>query len=150
MRLKNILFTLIVFIVIFVVYFLFVRQIYSDMDKRGQFGDMFGALNAMFSGLAFLGIIYTITLQREELGLQRKELELTRQELKRTAEAQELSQQELAKQAASLKAAAKLSGLSSLLQRYTALKRDDSWNADKWNSKANDVTLQIEEIINPK
>jgi len=51
---------------------------------RGQFGDMFGAINALFSGFAFGGIILTILLQRQELKLQRKELSLTRQELQDT------------------------------------------------------------------
>lgn len=56
--------------------------IISSFDKPGQFGDMFGAINSLFAGLAFAGLIYTIGLQRTELGLQRKELELTRAELK--------------------------------------------------------------------
>jgi hypothetical protein len=42
---------------------------------------MFGAINALYSGLAFAGVIYAILLQRKELRLQRKELELTRNEL---------------------------------------------------------------------
>lgn len=49
---------------------------------RGEFGDMFGAVNALFSGLAFAGLIITLILQRQELGLQREELEQTREELK--------------------------------------------------------------------
>lgn len=49
-------------------------------SNRGQFGDMFGAVNALFSGCAFAGIIITILLQREELSLQRKELRDTRAE----------------------------------------------------------------------
>ena len=44
----------------------------SDWTSRGQFDDMFGTVNALFSGLAFAGIIYTILLQREELEEQRK------------------------------------------------------------------------------
>lgn len=55
--------------------------------EMGQFGDMFGAVNTLFSGLAFAGIIYTILLQRNELSLQRKELEDTRAELKLSREA---------------------------------------------------------------
>jgi len=51
-----------------------------DLKDRGTFGDMFGALTALFSGLAFAGIIYTILLQRQELRLQRRELRLSRQE----------------------------------------------------------------------
>lgn len=49
--------------------------------ERGTFGDMFGAVNALFSGLAFAGVIYAIILQRQELRLQRLELEQTRKEL---------------------------------------------------------------------
>lgn len=61
------------------------------MPDRGTFGDMFGAVNSLFSGLAFAAIIYTVALQRDELSLQRKELELTRGELqgqKKALEAQ--------------------------------------------------------------
>jgi hypothetical protein len=43
---------------------------------------MFGSVNALFSGLAFAGVIYAIFLQRRELFLQRQELEQTREELK--------------------------------------------------------------------
>jgi len=50
-------------------------------EHRGTFGDMFGTVNALFSGLAFGGVIFAILLQRKELKLQRKELELTRGEL---------------------------------------------------------------------
>ena len=48
------------------------------IGDRGTFGDMFGGLNALFSGAAFAGIIFTIILQRKELQLQRRELQLTR------------------------------------------------------------------------
>ncbi len=49
-------------------------------DKRGTFGDMFGSVNALYSGLAFAGIIFTILLQRKELRYQRQELTETRKE----------------------------------------------------------------------
>jgi hypothetical protein len=42
----------------------------TDIDKfaaRGQFGDKFGAVNALFAGLAFAGIIFTIFLQSREI-----------------------------------------------------------------------------------
>lgn len=59
----------------------------SKSDERGQFGDMFGAVNALFSGLAFAGLIITLILQRRELELQRQELALTRKEMEdQTAE----------------------------------------------------------------
>lgn len=57
-----------------------------ESEKRGQFGDMFGAVNALFSGLAFAGLIITLILQMKELGLQRDELEETRKELKNQRE----------------------------------------------------------------
>jgi hypothetical protein len=53
----------------------------GDATARGTFGDMFGAVNALFSGCAFAGLIYTIRQQSEELSLQRTELQLTRNEL---------------------------------------------------------------------
>ena len=49
-----------------------------DPEKQGQFGDQFGAVNALFSGLAFAGLIFTIILQKKELALQREELTLAR------------------------------------------------------------------------
>lgn len=49
---------------------------YGDPD--GSFGDKFGVVNALFSGLAFAGIIITIYLQMSELREQRDELKMTR------------------------------------------------------------------------
>lgn len=71
--------------------------LYSAPD-RGTFGDMFGAVNALFSGLAFAGLIYAVLLQRKELELQRRELELTRTELARTADAAQVQARHLDKQ----------------------------------------------------
>lgn len=34
-------------------------------EHRGQFGDLFGAVNALFSGLAFAGLIITIRQQHK-------------------------------------------------------------------------------------
>ncbi len=44
----------------------------STAERRGQFGDKFGAVNALFSGLAFAGLIITLVMQYYELRLQRK------------------------------------------------------------------------------
>ncbi len=62
---------------------------FKNWSNSGSFGDTFGAINSLFSGLALAGIIYTVYLQKNELKLQRKELKYTREELKRTANAQE-------------------------------------------------------------
>ena len=57
------------------------KYIDSSTDQ-GTFGDKFGAVNALFSGLAFAGLIVTLLYQKEELKLQREELAQTREELK--------------------------------------------------------------------
>jgi len=53
---------------------------YTESSDRDAFGNMFGSVNALFSGLAFAGIIITILLQSQELKLQREELKATREE----------------------------------------------------------------------
>ena len=55
---------------------------FHKWEHRGLFGDMFGVGNAIFSALAFLGVIVAIFLQKKELELQRKELQWTREEVK--------------------------------------------------------------------
>lgn len=50
--------------------------------NRGAFGDKFGFINSLFSGLALTGIIISIFFQQKELSLQRKELKDTRKEFK--------------------------------------------------------------------
>lgn len=51
-----------------------------SVEAAGTFGDSFGPLTSLFSGLAFAGLIWTILLQRVELKLQRKELQETRRQ----------------------------------------------------------------------
>lgn len=60
----------------------------TDYEKTGQFGDTFGALNAVFTGLAFAGLIFSIMQQRRDLRMQREELALQRQELRLQREEQ--------------------------------------------------------------
>lgn len=50
----------------------------------GVFGDSFGALNTLFSGLAFSGIIVSIVLQSQQLKLNMEEIRLNREELEQT------------------------------------------------------------------
>lgn len=69
-----------------------------DRQDRGSFGDMFGAVNSLFSGLAFVGVIFAILLQKSELALQRKELELTRNELSDQKNEMKLQNKTLLKQ----------------------------------------------------
>ncbi|TAK61666.1 MAG: hypothetical protein EPO24_05635 [Bacteroidetes bacterium] len=62
---------------------------------RSNFGQMFGAINALFAGLAFAGVIVTIYLQSKELKLQRQELEDTRKEIKGQKEQLEIQNKTL-------------------------------------------------------
>lgn len=58
----------------------------SAVDIKAMWGDFFGGtLNPLFTLLTFLALIYTIILQRNELGLSRRELELTREEVAKSA-----------------------------------------------------------------
>ena len=57
----------------FVIYWAF-----PDWQTRGTAGDSFGAVNALFSGLAFAGVIYSLNLQRKELRFQREKMLATR------------------------------------------------------------------------
>ena len=70
----------------------------NDPNWRGTFGDQFGAVNALFSGLAFAGLIYTIILQRRDLELQRNDLKLQREELALTRKEMEEQTAEFEKQ----------------------------------------------------
>lgn len=70
----------------------------GHLEKMGQAGDLFGSVNALFSGLAFAGLFWTVFLQREQLALQRHELALQRDELKLQREEMAASRSELANQ----------------------------------------------------
>ena len=48
---------------------------WTTKNKGGQFGDSFGVINALFSGLAFAGVICAILLQKKDLDLQRSAIE---------------------------------------------------------------------------
>jgi hypothetical protein len=92
----------------------------------GTFGDMFGMVNSLFSGLAFLGLIHTIRLQMHEIGLQRDELELTRSELERSADAQTESAKVLALQVVITAISARIS--TALQRRETAMNNQREWS----------------------
>lgn len=53
-----------------------------SISRSGVFGDSFGPLTSLFTGLAFAGLIVTIVMQKDELALQRNELNLTRKEMR--------------------------------------------------------------------
>ena len=92
---------------------------FPSWTERGQFGDMFGAVTALFSGLALAGVILAIVLQTKELELQRKELELNRAELKKQSKAQN-------RQAFLIKEAARINAVCTLARIRVDTIRDTS------------------------
>jgi hypothetical protein len=128
----------------------------KDKNDRGTFGDMFGSINALFSGLALAGIILTILLQRKELSLQREELVETRRELKRTANAQERSESALNRQAQNLKISATLSALNTLLNYYADEEKQlvkimsTHKSISEFRQKKQNCVKRIEEILESK
>ena len=139
---------------VWVISFLIIYFCIPESNDRGTFGDSFGAINSLFSGLALSGIIYTILLQRKELSLQRQELRETRLELERSANAQELSQRELKRQSENLKMTAKLNALNTLVIFYND---QEAKNVGRNPGKVNEAQRQreiylnqIKEILNNK
>ncbi|QQZ64479.1 hypothetical protein JI735_34125 (plasmid) [Paenibacillus sonchi] len=60
-------------VVIYILFTLFLYLFVKDWGESGTFGDSFGVLNALFSGLALAGVIYTLNLQVRTFELQRKD-----------------------------------------------------------------------------
>lgn len=56
----------------------------TEDTNFGTFGDTYGALNTLFSGLAFSTLIITLILQRKELQLQRKAVQDQHLEIQRS------------------------------------------------------------------
>ena len=63
----------------------------DDFARRGQFGDMFGAVSALFSALGFIGLIITLALNSHQLHQQSEDM-------RSAAEAKERSDKLFAKQ----------------------------------------------------
>jgi len=105
----------IVVILLWVLCFILLLYVFPDLSKSGPFGDSFGVLNTLFSGLAFVGVIIAIFMQKEELRLQREEVKMQRIETTRLADTQEKSTQIFAIQAEAMRTSALIGGLSASL-----------------------------------
>jgi hypothetical protein len=86
-------------ILAWIVAFLLMFFIFKDWGTRGQFGDMFGALNVLFSGFAFAALYFTISLQQKQLQHQDELIELQREDLRLQRVEMVASRGELARQA---------------------------------------------------
>ncbi|MFO1439558.1 MAG: hypothetical protein U1F81_14655 [Verrucomicrobiaceae bacterium] len=105
----------IIIVALWALWWLFASLWTCDPAKQGQLGDLFGGVNALFSGLALAGVVTAVILQSHELHLQRKELELTRHELTKSAEANRNAANALAEQISMQVQAAELMTISTLL-----------------------------------
>ena len=86
-------------------------QFGASVGERGQFGDMFGMVNALFSGLAFAGLFWALFLQQKQIQLQRIQLTLQRRELKLQREEMKASRAELANQVAAQRELARVTAM---------------------------------------
>lgn len=136
--------------------FLLITSTIPTWENRGQLGDLFGSVNALFSGLAFAGLIYTIFLQRNELRLQREELKLQREEMAKSRE--ELAEQAKVLKAQFLSSVAQLKAVASQT-RIEAIKIDSFQHVEHAREKYADqireeaklienITEQLEENFN--
>lgn len=72
----------IVAVAVFLAWFSLAKKLLSwggliGVQEMGQFGDSFGVLTSLFSGLALAGVVYTVLLQRQELKAMKEEMSRT-------------------------------------------------------------------------
>lgn len=78
--------------------FFFIITLCGLPKDAGTAGDLFGAVGALFSGWAFVGVVCAILLQRKSLQIQHNDLMLTLKEMQQTKEAHKESAEALQKQ----------------------------------------------------
>lgn len=122
----------------------------DNWSERGSFGDLFGAVNSLFSGLAFAALIYTIVLQREEIKENRKEILLNRKELAKGVKFQEKAQQVLKEQVAQTHLTAKMNAMRILVDYYNSLilnSKSTTETLEKAREKRKQIIRKIDELI---
>lgn len=75
MKTKTILISILTFMVIFLLWFFADNLMtckFGSFQDRKTFGDIFSALGALFTALAFAGLIVTIIIQRQDINDQNK------------------------------------------------------------------------------
>lgn len=104
-------------------------------DQLNLIGDSFGILNALFSGLAFAGIVYTVLLQRIDLLEQQEQIENSKKEATNQHKA-------------NLKIA-KLNALCSIFQHYNEIHLHSTKEAERNRAKYNiELTAaKIDELL---
>lgn len=90
-------------------------------DATMDVGDAFAAVSALFSGLAFVGVIGAILLQRNQIMLQAQELRLQREELALQREEMTRNRAELERSATAAEQQLRMLTLSAQLSALTAI-----------------------------
>lgn len=118
-------------------------HLFLGLEERGQFGDLFGSVNALFSGLAFAGLICTLILQKRELALQRTEIAATRDVLRDQSVAQ-------GRQVEAQLRAAEIAGLAALLQVDSKIQADSKTRIGSMlaASSAEHFRKRLESLLN--
>lgn len=141
---------ILIVVIIWMTSALFIYFGLDTWDKRGAFGDLFGAINSLFSGLAFAGLMYTIFLTKQDLEIQRKEVAANRKQLIKSAKAQQKSEKALAEQVEQMKIASRLDALKTLIDYYNIQIANGSNTEvviEKARKKRKSTIQEIEELI---
>ncbi len=109
--------------------FIYESNYFTPWLEPNEFGDMFGFLSCLFSGLAFAGLIVTIRQQKEDLELQRKELQRANNEAAEQTEQFEEQTKQLREQ---LELARSSQIKDDFYRRLTLLKQLESDITYKW------------------
>ncbi len=100
---------------------------FGQPTTAGQFGDTFGAIGALFTGLSLVGIVYALILER-------KDLQATLEEIRLQREVQQLSAEALERQIDMMQKQARVQALTTLIQ--TPLEIDASTFLDRYKPAA--------------
>ncbi len=122
----------------------------SEWSNRGAFGDLFGAVNSLFSALAFAVLIYTIILQHEQIKQNREEIILNRKELEKSSKLQRKSQSVLVQQVEQTHLSAKMNAMRTLVDYYNNQILNPKNTEDlieKAKQKRKQIIIQIDELI---
>ncbi len=149
-RSGNLTFLIILVVIIWLISAILIFFFIEDSSERGTFGDLFGAVNALFSGLAFAGLIYTIILQKKDLEMQRSEIQLNRSELKKSAAAQQKSEKALSEQVEQMKVTSRLNALNTIINFYNlqiSSPNTSEENLAKYKEKRREAIKEIDALI---
>lgn len=93
---------------------------FERLEERGQYGDSFGVMTALFSGLSMAGVIVTIWMQRDELRENRKILQ-------DSTDAQEQSKKALQDQLDTMRSTAKIDVLNRFIETRAGTAANSKW-----------------------